>query len=34
MSYGKERPIDPRSSEEGWARNRNAQTVLIGLSQR
>lgn len=34
ISYGKERPIDPRPSEAGWARNRNAQTVLIGLAQR
>lgn len=34
ISYGKERPIDPRSSEEGWARNRNAQSVLIGLAPR
>jgi peptidoglycan-associated lipoprotein len=28
ISYGKERPIDPRSSEEGWSRNRNARTAL------
>lgn len=28
VSYGKERPIDPRASEEGWAVNRNAQTQL------
>ena len=29
VSYGKERPIDGRSSEEGWARNRNAHTNLM-----
>ncbi len=29
ISYGKERPIDPRSNEEAWARNRNARTALI-----
>ena len=28
VSYGKERPIDPRSSEDGWARNRNGYTNL------
>lgn len=26
VSYGKERPIDGRSSESGWARNRNGHT--------
>lgn len=26
VSYGKERPIDARSSEAGWARNRNGYT--------
>ena len=26
VSYGKERPIDARSSEAGWARNRNGHT--------
>jgi peptidoglycan-associated lipoprotein len=31
ISYGKERPLDDRPSEEGWARNRNAHTVLIDL---
>jgi peptidoglycan-associated lipoprotein len=31
VSYGKERPLDPRSNEEGWAQNRNAQTVLVDL---
>jgi peptidoglycan-associated lipoprotein len=29
ISYGKERPIDARSNEEAWARNRNARTALI-----
>ena len=29
VSYGKERPIDPRSSEDGWAINRNARTALV-----
>lgn len=28
ISYGKERPIDPRASEAGWARNRNGHTNL------
>jgi len=28
VSYGKERPIDARSNEEGWARNRNGFTNL------
>ncbi|MET0183147.1 MAG: peptidoglycan-associated lipoprotein Pal [Caulobacterales bacterium] len=29
VSYGKERPVDPRSNEEGWAVNRNAQTQVV-----
>ena len=29
VSYGKERPIDARSTEEGWARNRNGHTNLL-----
>ncbi len=29
VSYGKERPIDGRSNEEGWSRNRNGHTNLI-----
>ena len=29
VSYGKERPIDSRANEEGWARNRNAHTTII-----
>lgn len=28
ISYGKERPVDGRSSEAGWARNRNGYTNL------
>ncbi len=28
VSYGKERPIDPRSTEEAWSMNRNATTTL------
>lgn len=32
VSYGKERPIDGRSSESGWARNRNGHTnVTTGV---
>jgi peptidoglycan-associated lipoprotein len=30
VSYGKERPVDNRATEEGWARNRNAHTGLLG----
>jgi peptidoglycan-associated lipoprotein len=29
ISYGKERPIDPASTEEAWAKNRRAVTVAI-----
>ena len=29
ISYGKERPIDGRPSETGWARNRNGYTNLL-----
>jgi peptidoglycan-associated lipoprotein len=28
VSYGKERPIDPRSNDDGWSRNRNGFTNL------
>lgn len=28
ISYGKERPIDPRANEAGWSRNRNGHTNL------
>ena len=31
VSYGKERPIDPRSNESAWSLNRNATTTLSGL---
>ena len=30
VSYGKEQPLDPASTEEAWAQNRNAHTVLKG----
>ncbi|GHA82426.1 peptidoglycan-associated lipoprotein [Algimonas arctica] len=33
VSYGKERPIDGRSNEEGWARNRNGYTNLRPVGQ-
>ena len=29
VSYGKERPRDPRSNEAAWAVNRNAQAVIL-----
>ena len=29
ISYGKEKPIDPRSNEEGWAITRNAFTMIM-----
>jgi len=29
VSYGKERPIDPRSNEESWSVNRNAHTQIV-----
>ena len=28
VSYGKERPIDPGSSEDAWSRNRNGHTAI------
>jgi peptidoglycan-associated lipoprotein len=28
VSYGKERPIDPRSTEDAWSLNRNATTTI------
>jgi peptidoglycan-associated lipoprotein len=28
ISYGKERPLDPGSNEEAWARNRNGRTAI------
>lgn len=33
VSYGKERPVDARSNEEGWARNRNGYTNLRPVGQ-
>jgi len=32
VSYGKERPIDPRSNEAAWSLNRNATTTISGVS--
>jgi peptidoglycan-associated lipoprotein len=29
VSYGKERPLDPRSNEEAWSVNRNAHTAIV-----
>lgn len=29
VSYGKERPIDPRSTEEAWSRNRNSHSEIV-----
>ena len=29
ISYGKERPVDPRSTPEAWALNRNSTTVVV-----
>ncbi len=29
ISYGKERPIDPRHNEEAWAQNRRAEFVIL-----
>ena len=31
VSYGKERPIDPRSTETAWSVNRNATTTITGV---
>lgn len=31
VSYGKERPIDPRSTDEAWSLNRNATTTISGV---
>lgn len=31
VSYGKERPIDPRSTEEAWSLNRNATTTIVNV---
>lgn len=32
VSYGKERPLDPRSTEEAWSLNRNSTTTIAGVS--
>ena len=29
VSYGKERPLDPRANEEAWSVNRNANTQIV-----
>ena len=29
LSWGKERPVDPGSNEDAWARNRNGHTVIV-----
>ncbi len=29
VSYGKERPMDPRSNEEAWSVNRNAHSTIV-----
>jgi peptidoglycan-associated lipoprotein len=37
ISYGKERPVDPRSNEDAWAQNRRAVTVVdttVGATSR
>lgn len=31
ISFGKERPIDPRSTPAAWAKNRNATTTIMGM---
>jgi peptidoglycan-associated lipoprotein len=31
VSYGKERPVDSRSTEEAWSMNRNATTMLVNV---
>ncbi len=30
VSYGKERPIDPGSTEDAWQHNRNGHTAIVG----
>ncbi len=30
ISYGKERPVDPRSSEAAWSKNRRGVTMIAG----
>jgi peptidoglycan-associated lipoprotein len=29
VSYGKERPLDPRQNEEAWSVNRNSHTQIV-----
>ena len=29
ISYGEERPLDPRSNEEAWSKNRRAQFIVV-----
>jgi len=29
ISYGEERPLDPKHNEEAWARNRRAHTIIL-----
>jgi peptidoglycan-associated lipoprotein len=29
ISYGEEKPLDPRHNEEAWARNRRAHTIIL-----
>jgi peptidoglycan-associated lipoprotein len=29
VSYGKERPLDPRANEEAWSVNRNGHTQIV-----
>lgn len=31
VSYGKERPIDPRSTEDAWSLNRNGTTSIVNV---
>lgn len=31
ISYGKERPIDPRSNDSAWSLNRNSTTTISGI---
>lgn len=32
ISYGKDRPVDPRAGEAAWAKNRNTRTFIVGGS--
>jgi peptidoglycan-associated lipoprotein len=33
ISYGEERPVDPRSNEEAWAKNRRSEHVVTDYGQ-